>query len=316
MVQFSFRPPNADYLGFEATAEGIVTTACKAEELGYDSVFLNDHIIVDGSPRALPSWGNTYDPLIALSYIAARTTRIRLGTSVLILPYRNPVATAKMFATLDQMSGGRVIAGVGVGWNAAEFAALGVPFHERGARTTEYLRLWQACWGPDPVSFQGKFFAFTGMYTKPKPVQQPHPPIWVGGASPAALRRAAAFAQVWQPTPMALEDLQRCQDALRQACAQIGRPEVPRTRMSFRVNFPHITGVQTPATGRPVGQGTPAQVAEDMCRFRRKAGLEAFQINFNGCQNLSQLLASMEVLMHEVKPLVEGEGDAATPATV
>ena len=94
---------------------GIIETACKAEELGFDAVLLNDHIIVDGSPRALPSWGNTYDPLIVLSYIAARTTRIRLGTSVLIMPYRNPVATAKMMATLDQMSGGRLIAGVGAG---------------------------------------------------------------------------------------------------------------------------------------------------------------------------------------------------------
>ena len=148
MVQFSFRPPGADYLGFEATPEGIIETACKAEELGFDAVLLNDHIIVDGSPRALPSWGNTYDPLIVLSYIAARTTRIRLGTSVLIMPYRNPVATAKMMATLDQMSGGRLIAGVGAGWCEAEFAALGVPFRERGARTTEYLRIWQACWAP------------------------------------------------------------------------------------------------------------------------------------------------------------------------
>ena len=171
MVQFSFRPPGADYLGFEATPAGIIETACKAEELGFDAVLLNDHIIVDGSPRALPSWGNTYDPLIVLSYIAARTTRIRLGTSVLIMPYRNPVATAKMMATLDQMSGGRLIAGVGAGWCEAEFAALGVPFHERGARTTEYLRLWQACWAPDPVTFHGRFFAFDAMYTKPKPLQ-------------------------------------------------------------------------------------------------------------------------------------------------
>src|ERR1043166_8946105 len=111
MVQCSFRPPGADYLGLGATPAGIIETACKAEELGFDAVLLNDHIIVDGSPRALPSWGNTYDPLIVLSYIAARTSRIRLGTSVLIMPYRNPVATAKMMATLDQMSGGRQTSG-------------------------------------------------------------------------------------------------------------------------------------------------------------------------------------------------------------
>jgi alkanesulfonate monooxygenase SsuD/methylene tetrahydromethanopterin reductase-like flavin-dependent oxidoreductase (luciferase family) len=95
MVQFSFRPPNADYLGFQATPEGIVESACKAEELEFDAVLVNDHIIVDGTPQFVASWGNTYDPLMVLSYVAACTTRIRLGTSVLIMPYRNPVATAK-----------------------------------------------------------------------------------------------------------------------------------------------------------------------------------------------------------------------------
>jgi probable F420-dependent oxidoreductase len=310
MVQFSFRPPNADYLGFKATPEGILTSACKAEELGFDAVLVNDHIIVDGTPQIVASWGNTYDPLMVLSYVAARTTRVRLGTSVLIMPYRNPVATAKMMATLDQMSGGRVIAGVGVGWNAAEFAALGVPFHERGARTTEYLRLWQACWAPGETTFHGQFFSFTNMHIMPKPLQQPHPPIWIGGSSRAALRRAAAFAQVWQPTPMPAEALCEGQAYLREACAKIGRQDVPATRMSFRVNFPDITGnvaqATTSAAERPVGQGTPAQVAEDMRRFRHEAGLEAFQVNFNGCRNLDQLLASMTLFMQEVKPLVEG----------
>jgi probable F420-dependent oxidoreductase len=309
MVQLSFRPPNADYLGFKATREGILEAACKAEELGFDAVLVNDHIIVDGSPRVVVSWGNTYDPLIVLSYLAACTTRIRLGTSVLIMPYRNPVATAKMMATLDQMSGGRVIAGVGVGWNEAEFAALGVPFHERGARTTEYLRIWQACWAPGETTFHGRFFSFANMYVMPKPLQQPHPPIWIGGSSDAALRRAAAFAQVWQPTPLGLEELRERQAFLREACAEIGRPDVPTTRMSLRVNFPAITGnaarPTTSAAERPIGQGTPAQVAEDMRRFRREAGLEAFQMNFNGCQNLEQLLASMALFMQEVKPLVE-----------
>ena len=248
MVQFSFRPPNADYLGFEATPEGIITTACKAEVLGFDAVLVNDHIIVDGSPRSA-MWTNTYDPLIALSFIAAHTTRIRLGTSVLIMPYRNPVATAKMMATLDRMSGGRVIAGVGVGWNEAEFQALGVPFRERGARTTEYLRVWQACWAPGEVSFEGQFFSFTNMHVNPKPQQQPHPPIWIGGSSPAALRRAAMFAQVWQPTPMSLAELIARQAELRQACEKIGRQDAPETRMSFRVNFSAIMGNDYAAGG-------------------------------------------------------------------
>ena len=159
-VRFSTRCPNSDYLGFETSPEAIVAAAKKAEEVGFDAIFVNDHIIVDSSSRAAP-WTNVYDPFVAMSFIAAHTTRIGVGVSVLIMPYRNPVATAKSLATIDRMSGGRLIAGVGVGWSEAEFAALGVPFHERGARTNEYLRLWQACWAPGKVSFAGKFFSFS-----------------------------------------------------------------------------------------------------------------------------------------------------------
>jgi probable F420-dependent oxidoreductase len=175
-LQFSCRCPNTDYLGFAATPEGIIASAKKAEELGFDAIFVNDHIIVDGSPRSAP-WTNCYDPLVVLPFIAANTSRIRLGVSVLIVPYRNPIATAKMLATIDQMSGGRLIAGVGVGWNEAEFSALGVPFRERGARTTEYLRIWQACWVPGLASFTGKFFQFSDMHVSPKPQQQAAPAV-------------------------------------------------------------------------------------------------------------------------------------------
>ena len=188
MPAYSFRLPNADYLGFPATTDAIVQTAVKAEELGFDALFVNDHVIVDGSARS-ELWRNVYDPLMALSYVAALTSRIKLGTSVLIMPYRNPIVTAKMVATLDQMSGGRAIADVGSGWNEAEYDALGVPFRQRGARTTEYIRLWKACWEPGPTSFHGRFFSFDDMHVSPKPLQQPHPPIWIGGSGAASLRR-------------------------------------------------------------------------------------------------------------------------------
>jgi probable F420-dependent oxidoreductase len=303
-VRFSCRCPNADYLGFEASPEAIVASARKAEALGFDAIFVNDHIIVDGSARSAP-WTNTYDPLVSLSFIAANTTRIGLGASVLIMPYRNPIASAKSLATIDRMSGGRLIAGIGVGWNEAEFNALGVPFHERGARTTEYLRIWQACWAPGTVSFAGKFFAFSDMYVSPKPLQQPSPPIWIGGASDAALRRAATFAAVWQPTPMPVADLVDRQAALREACDRTGREHPPETRMSFRVEFGPSAGNTPPSgAGRPIGHGTPAEVATDLLRYREAAGLNAFQINFHGCRNLDHLLDSMDRFMREVKPLV------------
>src|SRR6202012_716843 len=199
-VSFSPRPPNPDYLGFEASPEAIVASAKKGEAVGFEAIFVNDHVIVGSDARSAP-WTNVYDPFVSMSYIAAHTSRIGVGVSVLIMPYRNPIPTAKALATLDLMSGGRVIVGVGVGWNEAESKALGVPFNERGARTNEYLRLWQACWAPGLVSFDGKFFSFADMHVNPKPVPQPHPPIWIGGFSDAALRRAARFAAVWQPTP-------------------------------------------------------------------------------------------------------------------
>ncbi len=302
MAQYSFRLPNADYLGFPATTQAIVETACKAEELGFDALFVNDHVIVDDSPRS-ELWRNVYDPLMVLSYVAARTSKIMLGTSVLIMPYRNPIVTAKMLATLDQMSGGRAIAGVGSGWNQAEYDALGEPFRQRGSRTNEYLQLWKACWAPGPTSFSGRYFSFENMHINPKPLQQPHPPIWIGGSGSGSLRRAARFAEVWQPTPTALENLISNKAYLKTLSAQLGN-EPPRTRMSFRVNFSNITGSSSNGD-RPTGQGTPDQVASDMKRYRQEAGLEEFQINFNGCGSLQQLLDSMDVLVAEVIPKVD-----------
>jgi probable F420-dependent oxidoreductase len=303
-ISFSCRCPNADYLGFEASPDAIIRTAVKAEELGFDAIFVNDHIIVDSAPRSAP-WRNTYDPFVALSFMAASTKRIGLGVSVLIVPYRNPMATAKTLATLDRMSGGRLVCGVGVGWNQAEFEALGVNFHERGARTNEYLRIWQACWSPGEVSFEGRFFSFAAMHVSPKPVRQPHPPIWVGGASAAALRRAAVFAEAWQPMSTPVAELVTCQAMLRQASEQIGRATPPQTRMSFRVEISTITGKTPPVTAeRPAGWGTPAQVVDDLRRYREIAGLEAFQINFHGNRDLAQLLDQMDCFMQEVGPRV------------
>ena len=304
MVQYSFRLPNADYLGFPATTEAIVQTAVKAEELGFDALFVNDHVIVDDSPRS-ESWRNVYDPMMVLSYVAACTSRVLLGTSVLIMPYRNPIVTAKMIATLDQMSGGRAVAGVGSGWNEAEYNALDVPFHQRGARTSEYLRIWQACWAPGATTFHGRFFSFDNMHVNPKPLQQPHPPLWIGGSSEASLRRAAHFGQVWQPTPTPLPALVSNQNYLKDYCAEIEREEVPRTRMSFRVNFSQVTGSSSGNGDRPTGQGTAEQVASDITRYRQEAGLEEFQINFNGCGSLQQLLDSMDLLVEDVIPKVD-----------
>ena len=143
------------------------------------------------------------------------------------------------------------------------------------------------------------------MHVSPKPVQQSHLPIWVGGFSQGALRRAARFADTWAPTPMSLPDLLKKMSYLKEACEKIGRPEPPATRMSFWVNFPEITGNTHPEGRRPTGQGTPDQVIDDMLVYRREAGLEAFQVNFNGSHSLQQLLDSMDLFTKEVRPRVE-----------
>ena len=190
------------------------------------------------------------------------------------------------------------------GWSESEFAALGEPYRERGARTTEYLEIFQACWAEGKSTYHGKFFDFEDMHVNPKPLQQPHPPIWVGGSSRASLRRAARFAEVWAPTPTPLPTLIENMSILKAASDRIGRKEPPLTRMSFRVNFTGITGNTYPEGDRPTGQGSPDEVSEDMLRYRHEAGLEAFQVNFNGCHSLQQLLDSMDLFTEEVMPRV------------
>ncbi len=306
-MQFSFRIPNADYLGFPATPEAIVTAAQRAEALGFDAVLLNDHLIVKGNEEMVASWGNVYEPLTTMAYLAARTERIRLATSVLIMPYRNPVLVAKTVATLDQFSNGRVILGLGAGWLESEFAALAVSHGDRGARTDEYIKVCQACWAPDPVSFQGAYHQFEDMHCSPKPIQQPHPPIWIGGSSKAALRRAAEFATIWQPVPTKLDDLITHKANLEAACDKIGRTVPPQIRMSFRVNFSAITGKDPhgPDGNRLTGHGSAEDVASDIAKYRDEAGLDQFQLNFNGCGSLTQLEESMTLFMEQVRPTVE-----------
>ena len=305
-MQFSFRIPNADYLGFPATPNAIVTAAQRAERLGYDALLLNDHLIINGAADVVASWGNVYEPLTTMAFLAAQTDRIKLATSVLILPHRNPILTAKTVATLDQFSKGRIILGVGAGWVENEFDALAINFADRGRRTDEYLRVCKACWGPDPISYTGAYHQFQDMHSSPKPVQKPHPPIWIGGSSRAALRRAAEFAAVWQPVPTPLPDLIENKAKLLAACEKVGRAEPPKVRMSFRVNFSEITGKDPMSSdgNRLTGHGTVEDIASDIKLYRDKAGLDQFQLNFNGCGSLEELERSMTVFMEQVRPTV------------
>ena len=177
-------------IGRKAGPTGIKEAAVQAEQLGFADVWTSEHIIVPAGAMYPPS-PVFYDPVLTLTWAAAYTTRVRLGTSVLVLPMRHPLLLAKELATLQNLSGGRLILGAGVGWMEAEFAALGVPFHERGRRMDEGIAMMRAAWSDDPVSFEARWIpaAVDNMRMMPKP-EKPIP-IWIGGTSDAALRRAA-----------------------------------------------------------------------------------------------------------------------------
>ena len=207
-MKYGFTLPGRGHL---ATPERLGIIARKGEEFGFDTLLTGDHILVpknissvypytEGGEFPGSGSGESMEQITLLSYIAGQTSKIRLVTSVLIVPHRNPLIAAKSLATLDLLSEGRLVVGVGVGWMREEFQALGLPpFEERGAVTDEYIRAFKVLWTEDDPHFQGKYISFDDISFLPKPVQKPHPPIWVGGESRPALRRTAELANGWYP---------------------------------------------------------------------------------------------------------------------
>lgn len=177
------------HIGRKAGPDSIRRAAVQAEELGFDDVWVSEHIIVPKDGGYPPS-PNFWDPVLTLTWAAAATSRVRLGTSVLVLPLRHPLPLAKELATLQNLSGGRLILGAGVGWLEAEFDALGVPFKERGRRMDEGIAMMRAVWSQDPVSFEAKWIPakIEAMRAQPQPVAPI--PVWIGGSSDAAFARA------------------------------------------------------------------------------------------------------------------------------
>lgn len=202
-MQFGMHIPQ---IGRKASAEAIATAARQAEELGYDSIWVNDHLAVPQDAPYPPS-PSFFEPMIALTWAAAATSTVKLGTSVLVLPLRHPVHLAKELATLDLLSGGRVILGAGVGWLEGEFAALGVPYGDRGARTDDCIRVLRACWSEDPIAYAPQVVdaALSGIRTLPQPGR--HIPIWIGGNSAPAQRRALSLADGWHGVRLPPDEL-------------------------------------------------------------------------------------------------------------
>ncbi|MBT5264610.1 MAG: LLM class F420-dependent oxidoreductase [Rhodospirillaceae bacterium] len=307
-------------IGFGLPARGPITKQPDAmaklvqrgEDLGFRCLSIPDHIVIPrdiepvypysgtGEPP-FPADGECLEQLTLMSYVAALTTKARLLTSVLVVPHRNPVHTAKTIATIDVLSGGRMTIGVGAGWMQEEFEAIGAePFKERGAVTDEYIQVFKELWTNDDPTFDGKYVKFGHVKFEPKPVQRPHPPIWVGGESPAAQRRAAKLGDGWFPIGanprFPLNTLPRYQtalDKLKGRLEEAGR--APNAlHLGFWANWSYLeSDKRTDEGGRHLMSGGAEAAIEDITGLR-ELGIDSFMFTLVNPEDLSASLDNMQ----------------------
>ncbi len=292
-MQVGVSVPNFSRLG---TREAVVEIAQQAEALGYDSIWTTDHVMVQKG-QEIP-YGHILEALTTLSYLAALTQRVRLGTSVIVFPQRNPVLVAKEAATLDQLSGGRLILGLGAGWNEREFASLGVDFHDRGRRLDEYIGVLRELWTASEPRFEGRYVAFSDILFSPRPMQPNGPPIWLGGGSPAALRRAARLCDAWHPVGIGVA---RFADGMRRIAELAnGRQVVGSLRINTAIGRT-LPEVRT-ASGQ-VQETLSGSVDEVVARIKeyQAAGLSYLVTQF-GTSDLETYLSDMRRFAAEVRP--------------
>ena len=312
-MRYGFYLPTRGPLG---NPDDISEIALAGERLGYSTMVFGDHIVfpvevsspypytVDGG---FPGVGDAMEQLTLMSFVAGFTKTARLVTSVMILPHRNPLVTAKILATIDVLSKGRGTVGVGVGWMREEFEALNAPdFDKRGASSNEYLEIFKKCWTQDPVSHEGEFYSFKELRCVPHPVQKPHPPIWIGGHSRAALRRVAKYADGWHPvgatsaSPLPPEEFQNLLDQLKQMMEAEGR-DYDELTISFKA--PSYDPGKVPAGhDRLLFTGEPARIAEDI-RAYKAMGVHEVVFDFR-TPPAATTVEKMEHFMSEVVPQV------------
>jgi probable F420-dependent oxidoreductase len=200
--------------------------AGSAEQAGFESIWAGEHVVLpdpQAPPSPLPPETPMLDPTVALTFVAAHTKRVRLGTGIIILPQRNPLVLAKELASLDVLSNGRLTFGIGIGYLKAEFDALGAPFEKKGRRTEDYLKAILAIWSMPTPEYRGEFFSFAGVDAMPRPVQKPHPEIVFGGHTKQAYARAARLANGWYGFALDVAAAGKCLEGLRRACDEFGR---------------------------------------------------------------------------------------------
>ena len=279
-------------------ARAMVELAIRAEALGFDSVWTHDHVFNVGHVFDRIGGKPYYEPLTVLSHVAARTERVRLGTSVLVLPYHNPIRLAKTAATLDVLSGGRLTMGVGVGSIEKETTAMGAPFAERGAFTDEAIAVMRTLWSEEDPKFEGKFWRFAGMKFSPKPLQKPIPVI-IGGISRAAIRRAARLGDGWHPLGLSPEALGQSMATLRDEARACGRDAA-----KIPVSIAMTLGAST--RGRATLGREPAEIVKN-ARAYAELGVETLAISA-GTSDPKEARSALEMLAREVLPAIPERG--------
>ncbi len=305
-MKIGFGLPNIGPLG---SPENIAQVAERAEALAYDSLWTIERLLWPVKPQTpypvtpdglLPEgYKHSLDPLDTLTFAAARTNKVALGTSVLDIPYYNPVMLARRLTTIDILSRGRLRVGLGLGWSKDEMDAAGADMKQRGAMADEFLQVLKAIWTTNPVKFEGKFFRVPESYINCKPVQKPHPPIYLAAFAPAALKRLATMADGWNPVAVPIAGMQQMLGAIQQMAKEAGRDPATLV-MIVRANL-HITEKPL-GSDRAIFAGTLDQIREDAQACAKIGAHELiYDVTF---EKQAQSIAGWLALMERLRKLV------------
>lgn len=308
-MEFGFTIPKS------TDGDGLCRFAAAVEELGFGSVWVADHVVLpsaetnlypyteDGRFTARPD-DPQLDVFVTLSYIASSTSAIKVGTTVAIVPYRNPIVQAKMFSTLDTLTNGRAVCGIGVGWWKEEFDALGVSHADRGRITDEYLEVFRILWNEESPEFHGRFYDFSGVKFAPKPVQSPDIPIWVGGHTRRAARRVVRHGDAWHPTRQTPEYVASMVEYIK-AYAQEQERDFEELTISLKrslhftdVGFGESAGIRSKAAVI-----APTQGVIDDVRHCEELGIQQLTFDFRS-KDITQCIRTMEHFADKVVPRV------------
>jgi len=328
-LKFGFEVPTS---GVFAGLDSLTRVVRHGEQIGFDYLHIGDHLVIPRSIQSsypysdsgafLGEWsskenqgeddlGLHFEQLTTLSYLAANTNKINLLSSVCILPYRQPVLTAKILATIDVLSNGRLIVGCGAGWMEEEFEALGLDtFKKRGSVTNEYIDAFRELWTSPNPTFKGEYVSFSDIYFAPKPIQKPYPPIWIGGESPAAIRRAANYGDVWYPfgnnPQYPLDTIDRLKNGIEKLNCKLDEADRDINKIGIALSaemwYSDTDPIFDVNGNRKLLTGEPSQVAEDIYNLA-EIGVSYLTLDYKGT-DIDETLYKMERFTKLVKALL------------